>query len=71
MIIQSMGLGKEDEEEKLLGHREGLLEGSGCFCLLYSDIGSSWPLKNKMESYWNVYFKTEAWLQGFDSSFHS
>lgn len=51
MIIQSVELGKEDEEEKLLGHREGLLEGSGCFCLLYSDIGSSWPLKNKMESY--------------------
>lgn len=34
MIIQSMGLGKEAGEEKLLGHREGLLEGAGvsvCF----------------------------------------
>lgn len=33
-IIQSMGLGKEDGEEKLLGHQEGLLEGldvSVCF----------------------------------------
>lgn len=51
MIIQSLGLGKEDEKKKLLGHLEGLLKGSGGFRLLYSDIGSSRPLKNRMENY--------------------
>lgn len=51
MLIQSLGLGKEDEEKKLLEHWEGLLKGSGGSRPLYSDIASGWPLKNRMENY--------------------